>query len=145
VAISCGVYDARMKIRELLIAAFLIACGPAQTQTMTAPPAQPAPTEPATPTESAPPTTQGPPATQPAPPAIGADGATCLKSEDCASGICEGQGCDDAHPGTCAPKSRGCTRDLRAYCGCDGKTFSTSGSCPGRRYAAKSACAASAP
>ncbi|HEY5950735.1 MAG TPA: hypothetical protein VIV40_34825 [Kofleriaceae bacterium] len=133
-----------MKIRELLIATILIACGPPRGGSMTAPPppAEPAPTEAATPTEPAP--AQTPTQSQPAPPPIAAEGTTCLKNEDCASGVCEGQGCDDAHPGTCAPKTRGCTRDLRAYCGCDGKTFSTSGSCPGRRYAAKGACTASA-
>jgi hypothetical protein len=74
-----------------------------------------------------------------------ADGAACIKSEDCASGTCEGQGCDANTPGVCAAKNRGCTRDLRKYCGCDGNTFSASGSCPGRRYRAKGACTASAP
>jgi hypothetical protein len=63
-----------------------------------------------------------------------------LISSDCESGVCEGQGCSDATPGKCAPRSRGCTRDLREYCGCDGKTFRSSGSCPGARFSAKSAC-----
>lgn len=69
-----------------------------------------------------------------------ADGAACLAASECASGVCEGQGCDAATPGTCAPRSRACTRDLRAYCGCDGKTFHTSGSCPGQRFSSKGEC-----
>ena len=69
-----------------------------------------------------------------------ADGASCLEASECASGTCEGQGCGDDQPGTCAPKARGCTRDLRPYCGCDGQTFRTSGSCPGKRFSARAAC-----
>lgn len=74
------------------------------------------------------------------PTGIRPDGATCFVAEDCASGVCEGQGCSETRPGTCAPAQRACTRDLRPYCGCDGVTFRTSGSCPGRRYASASAC-----
>ncbi|MCA9711788.1 MAG: hypothetical protein KDK70_38485, partial [Myxococcales bacterium] len=70
----------------------------------------------------------------------GADGASCLAASDCQSGVCEGQGCGDDQPGTCVPQSRMCTRDLQAYCGCDGATFRTSGSCPGQRYAARGEC-----
>jgi hypothetical protein len=73
-------------------------------------------------------------------PALAADGASCLRNEECASGTCEGEGCFDDRPGTCAPAQRGCTKDLRSYCGCDGVTFKTSGSCPKRRYSAKGAC-----
>jgi hypothetical protein len=69
-----------------------------------------------------------------------ADGASCLDSAECASGICEGTGCGPAAPGKCIAKKRKCTRDARPYCGCDGVTFTASGSCPGRRYAAKGAC-----
>ncbi len=69
-----------------------------------------------------------------------ADGASCLSGADCASGICEGLGCDEETPGVCMPQMRPCTRDLRPYCGCDGETFRTSGSCPGKRYASKDAC-----
>jgi hypothetical protein len=54
--------------------------------------------------------------------------------------VCEGEGCDDAHPGKCVPKDRMCTRDARQYCGCDGKTFVGSGSCPGQRFQAAAAC-----
>lgn len=70
----------------------------------------------------------------------GADGASCLTAADCQSGICEGEGCGADQPGTCKPKARACTRDLRAYCGCDGVTFRTSGSCAGRRYASRGEC-----
>jgi hypothetical protein len=73
------------------------------------------------------------------------DGSKCTSAEQCESGICEGEGCGDDEPGTCAPKSRACTKDLREYCGCDGKTFSGSGSCPGKRFSAKGKCAAALP
>lgn len=68
------------------------------------------------------------------------DGASCLAASECASGICEGEGCGDDQPGTCQPSSRMCTRDLRQYCGCDGETFGASGSCPGRRFATRAPC-----
>lgn len=68
------------------------------------------------------------------------DGAACLQASDCASGVCEGHGCTDGTPGTCAPAERPCTRDRRPYCGCDGETFYSSGSCPGRRYARQGTC-----
>lgn len=74
-------------------------------------------------------------------PALAADGASCLAGTECASGVCEGLGCTDDKPGTCAPAQRGCTKDLRSYCGCDGVTFKSSGSCPRQRYEAKDACA----
>jgi hypothetical protein len=72
--------------------------------------------------------------------ALKADGASCLAASECSSGKCEGEGCGPATPGTCVPTSRACTRDLRPYCGCDGKTFRTSGSCAGQRYAKKGEC-----
>ena len=61
------------------------------------------------------------------------DGASCNHANDCESGICEGQGCG-SYQGVCVSAMRACTRDLRAYCGCDGQTFRSSSSCPGRRY-----------
>lgn len=67
-------------------------------------------------------------------------GEPCLEGAECASGVCEGEGCGVDEPGTCAPAQRACTRDLRPYCGCDGQTFRTSGSCPGRRYAYRGEC-----
>lgn len=67
------------------------------------------------------------------------DGATvCETGADCESGICEG-GCGDGEA-RCMPATRACTRDLRPYCGCDGVTFRTSGSCPGRRFAHRGEC-----
>lgn len=80
------------------------------------------------------------PTATPTPPPLRADGESCFEANQCASGVCEGQGCGELQPGTCAPAQRACTRDLRPYCGCDGKTFRTSGSCPGRRYHAKGEC-----
>ena len=68
------------------------------------------------------------------------DGSPCLVGPECASGVCEGEGCSEDRPGTCAPRSRACTKDLRQYCGCDGKSFGASGTCPGRRFAARAPC-----
>lgn len=78
----------------------------------------------------------------PPPPAAGslADGSPCTDAATCASGICEGLGCDEALPGACAPRMRPCTRDLRAFCSCDGLTFRSSSSCVGRRYASAGPC-----
>lgn len=98
----------------------------------------PAPTDPSAPPTVDPPVT---PPTPPAPQSNLADGAACLESAQCQSGVCEGEGCTDDKPGVCASQKRGCTRDLRAYCGCDGKTFRTSGSCPGKRFSARAECA----
>jgi hypothetical protein len=81
-----------------------------------------------------------PPPPPPPPQEPKADGAQCYVATECASGVCEGLGCGGDTPGTCAPAKRGCTKDRRAYCGCDGITFYGSGSCPGKRYAAKAAC-----
>ncbi|HWO18512.1 MAG TPA: hypothetical protein VNO30_07035 [Kofleriaceae bacterium] len=67
-------------------------------------------------------------------------GASCIVGPECASGVCEGEGCTSDRPGTCAPTTRPCTRDLRQYCGCDGKTFGASGTCPGRRFASRAPC-----
>ena len=68
-------------------------------------------------------------------------GGACDDGSDCASGLCEGQGCGAAG-GHCADPARVCTADVVAYCGCDGVTFDGSSSCPGRRYASTGACAA---
>ena len=69
----------------------------------------------------------------------GGAGKTCTKTADCGAGeVCEGEmGCDKTW--TCKPE-RPCTRDLRSYCGCDGKTFSASGACPGAKYSKKGGC-----
>ncbi|HTJ42618.1 MAG TPA: hypothetical protein VL463_11020 [Kofleriaceae bacterium] len=71
-------------------------------------------------------------------PAARAPGASCTTAADCDSGICEGEGCDA--PGRCADKRRMCTMDLIDMCGCDGQTFQSSSSCPGRRFAHRGAC-----
>jgi hypothetical protein len=68
------------------------------------------------------------------------DGGRCERGDECASGVCEGLGCGADHKGTCMARNRSCTRDLRSYCGCDGKVFQASGSCPGRRFSARGAC-----
>ena len=81
-----------------------------------------------------------PPATPPPAESKKADGAACFLGDECSSGICEGQGCGETTPGKCMPRARGCTRDLRTYCGCDGKTFQASGSCPGQRYSMREKC-----
>jgi hypothetical protein len=94
------------------------------------PPADAAPSTPTSPTT---------PVADPFAPA--AAGAACTGPGDCASGICEGQGCGTA-TGVCAPAQRACTYDIRPYCGCDGVTFSASGSCPGTRYQHRGACTA---
>lgn len=67
------------------------------------------------------------------------DGSACSDHDDCESGVCEGQGCDPGE-GVCAPRERACTDDIAYYCGCDGQTFSSSGSCPGNRYEHTGAC-----
>lgn len=67
-------------------------------------------------------------------------GPVCDSNADCGEGqVCEGLGCD-ALQGRCVTRERACTRDLAQYCGCDGQTFSGSGSCPGARYAYRGAC-----
>jgi len=97
-------------------------------------------------TPPAPPPNHGyvppPPAEAPADAAVGPQSTakSCTAASDCESGVCEGLGCDDAHPGTCAPVQRKCTMEATPYCGCDGKTFAGSFACPGRRYASRGAC-----
>lgn len=68
------------------------------------------------------------------------DGSKCTNGTQCASGICEGEGCGDDQPGACMARDRQCTLDLRQYCGCDGQTFQGSGSCPGGRFAKRGKC-----
>lgn len=129
------------------------AANPTEPAAAPAPAAEPAPT--AAPVDPAPaPAEPAPvaPATDPAPTlpsepptALAAAGSACLAAADCASGVCEGEGCGDDTPGTCAPDRRACTRDARPYCGCDGATFVAGGNCPLRRYAHKGACAVAPP
>jgi hypothetical protein len=69
----------------------------------------------------------------PAPAAKLADGAACSAGDECASGLCEGEGCEPGQ-GRCVSDDRLCTTDLAPYCGCDGQTFHASSTCPARRY-----------
>ena len=128
-----------MHLRTLLLA-LLVACSsspapgtrppdPVQTPPQTTDPGAPQDVDPLPPSTQ-PPVEQG----------KKADGASCLVGDECSSGTCEGLGCGDDAPGKCVPRARGCTRDLRSYCGCDGKTFQASGSCPGRRFSARAKC-----
>lgn len=98
--------------------------------------------EPSRPTTSTTPTPPSPPTSTPATTSGtgAADGASCRVATDCASGVCEGEGCTDDAPGTCVAAARACTKDFRTYCGCDGVTFHGSGSCPGARFAHREAC-----
>ena len=67
------------------------------------------------------------------------DGSPCTTGAECSSGMCEGEGCG-TDEGRCMPKERACTKDLKAFCGCDGKTFRGSGTCPKRTWRTKGAC-----
>jgi len=67
------------------------------------------------------------------------DGANCDVNADCESGSCEGMGCGPAE-GTCQAKDRACTDDIRAYCGCDGKTLIGGSSCAGGRFEYEGEC-----
>jgi len=116
-------------MRAVIVVLLSLAACMASTTT-SSPPSRPPPTPPTDPTQS--PMNTG-----------GEEGAACMKQDDCASMVCEGQGCGADTPGSCAPSSRGCTRDRRQYCGCDGVTFEASGSCPGKRFASRGACPAS--
>jgi hypothetical protein len=122
-----------MKI--LLAAACLLVAACVTTPTgapAASPPPTPSPSPTPAPAPSIPVATPGD--------APGADGTPCLTAAACASGVCEGQGCDASSPGKCVPRSRPCTEDYREYCGCDGKIFHGSGSCPGQRYQARGGC-----
>lgn len=123
--------------RLLPVLLLLAACParPTASEGLSTPP--PVVSTPAPPPEPTPEPTPKPEPT----PGPRADGEPCLAPADCASGVCEGEGCADNQPGTCAPELRACTRDLVPYCSCEGETFRTSGSCPGKRYSARAACA----
>lgn len=117
----------------------LVATAPPEPAPEPAPGAQPVPAT--APGEAPEPRPAPAPEPSPEPPPTELpEGAACLTAEECASGVCEGEGCDEASPGICAPAQRACTRDRRPYCGCDDQTFYTSGSCPGQRYAHTGSC-----
>ena len=63
----------------------------------------------------------------------------CKSSADCAQGErCNFvPGCGT--PSQCVPDT-GCTKDLVPYCGCDGKVFEASGTCPGLAFSKKGGC-----
>lgn len=131
-----------MRVSELLIAVVLCACSASSTQQQRPPSNDPTGPigEPQLSGDYQPPANVEPapvPQTSTAP---FDDGEKCVDSSECKSGVCEGEGCTPDRPGVCAPRSRACTRDLRPYCGCDGATFRTSGSCPGRRFAHTGEC-----
>jgi hypothetical protein len=66
----------------------------------------------------------------------------CASTLDCPAGEeCAGPaGC--ATPWTCRPATgRLCTDDAAPWCGCDGRTFYGSSTCPPQRYASRGACA----
>lgn len=68
-------------------------------------------------------------------PPLDTGGRTCRSDADCGrAGECVGPiGC--GVPWTCQPRSgRVCTGDLAPYCGCDGRTFRGSSSCPPGPY-----------
>jgi hypothetical protein len=63
---------------------------------------------------------------------------SCATDADCQDGqACVGSlGCDETWRCARVP----CTRDLVTYCGCDGKTFQGSGTCPSRKAARRGPC-----
>ncbi len=66
---------------------------------------------------------------------------TCpLPSGDCGvGGLCLGQNTCRVRVGLCVA-SRPCTRDLVAYCGCDGVTFMDSSTCPRQNFESMGPC-----
>ena len=130
----CVSYDARMRMSLIVVVVVSACSGPTK-----APPSEAPPSE--TPPNEAPPPTTEPPPTQSA---NKPDGAGCVAASECASGVCEGEGCAPDKPGKCASRARVCTQDLQPYCGCDGSTFRSSGSCPGQRFASRGDCKQSA-
>jgi hypothetical protein len=131
----------------MVAAAWLAGCGAGQPpsippmpvmpdtpESMTEPLAEPEPASPS----PAPVAPEGAPST-PAAPAPQDEGQPCSAHADCKSGICEGEGCA-TNAGKCVSNARSCTKDLQEYCGCDGKTFSSSGSCPGGRFKQRGPC-----
>lgn len=104
----------------------------------------------------APPTTATPATTTPATTAPGtstpgmippgtitptASGKACKANAECPSGeMCAiSAGCDT--PGTCVQQHM-CTQNLVEYCGCDGQTFRSSGTCPSKPFKSRGACPA---
>ncbi|MFT3700295.1 MAG: hypothetical protein QM831_44535 [Kofleriaceae bacterium] len=131
-----------MRLGFVALISIFVACTPAPPPPAP-PPQPPAEAPPPPPPAATPPVAEANPSDPP--PAetnhpVRGDGEQCFGNAECASGACEGLGCDQVHPGTCARTKRICTRDRRPYCGCDGKTFFSSSTCPGARYSAKGQC-----
>ncbi|HEY1548551.1 MAG TPA: hypothetical protein VGG28_12050 [Kofleriaceae bacterium] len=131
-----------MSLRHWLIALCIAACSSSSS-----PPSAGAPSPAAPPPAAAPlPAPPIVPAPNPEPPptidagALAADGADCLAASDCASNVCEGEGCDASHPGHCAKAARICAHNRVQLCGCDHKTTTASSTCPRMRYASRGAC-----
>ncbi len=122
-----------------LVAALLAACSASVGTAPTTPPSDPPAVEDAAPAPSEAVNDDGE-ETASGEETPGAPGDDCTDGAQCSSGICEGEGCGDDTPGKCIAADRMCTRDARSYCGCDGKTFVGSGTCPGQRYASAGAC-----
>jgi len=123
----------------VVAAVALVACPPHNTP-QPVPPSDPGAGYDPPPPVDAGPRTSEPPDAEVVASGAGVAGASCSLDADCASGTCEGPGCGEGE-GVCAPDTRGCTKDLRTYCGCDGVEFKASGSCPGARYATSGSCA----
>jgi hypothetical protein len=68
-------------------------------------------------------------------------GESCTHGQQCASGLCMGEGlegCGTGATGVCS--EAGCTKDLATYCGCNGFEFRGSGSCPNQQFAYRGPC-----
>ena len=71
------------------------------------------------------------------------DGEACYGPGECASGVCEGEGCGVDQPGKCVAASRACSASEQVFCSCAGQTFRAPGDCPAQRFSRRGACAAS--
>ena len=71
------------------------------------------------------------------------DGEACYGAGECASGVCEGEGCGVDQPGKCVAASRACSASEQVYCSCAGQAFRAPGDCPAQRFSRRGACAAS--
>lgn len=71
------------------------------------------------------------------------DGEACYGAAECASGVCEGEGCGVDQPGKCVAASRSCSGSEQVYCSCAGQAFRAPGDCPAQRFSRRGACAAS--
>jgi hypothetical protein len=72
------------------------------------------------------------------------DGEVCFEGAECASGVCEGEGCGVNQPGRCMPASRTCSSREEEFCSCEGQTFRAPRDCPGQPIARRGPCAARA-